>query len=567
MSQLDENAVLNAEKWLNTSIDEQAKQEIISLRENNVNEFNDAFYRTLEFGTGGLRGIMGIGTNRMNKYIVAMTTQGFCNYIAENNQGKQIKTVISYDSRNNSREFAKITARVMAANGFKVYLFEDIRPTPELSFAVRELKADAGVMLTASHNPKEYNGYKAYWNDGAQLTSPHDELVIEKVNAITDLSQVKMQDDDKNITIIGEDMDKIYLEKIKSISINSHCIKKQKDLKIVYTPLHGTGISLVPKALKAYGFENVICVKEQSIPDGNFPTCVSPNPEEPAALEMGIKLAKDLDADMLLATDPDADREAIAVKDNKGEWIILNGNQTASLLTYYLLSANKNANALKGNEYIIKTVVTTDLINKIAEDFSVEYFDVLTGFKHIASKIREHEGKKRYIGGGEESFGYLIGDFVRDKDAVSACCILAEMVACLKEEGINLYDFLLQLYTKYGFFQEKQVSITRKGKTGAEEIQKMMMDFRNNPPKQLDNDEVVEIIDYLETEKTQLPKSNVLQYLLKSGSKVSVRPSGTEPKIKFYFSIVIPMKDKGEVETLQTIAFEKIERIKQELGL
>lgn len=567
MSQLDKNAVLNAEKWLNTSIDEQAKQEIISLRENNVNEFNDAFYRTLEFGTGGLRGIMGIGTNRMNKYIVAMTTQGFCNYIAENNQGKQIKTVISYDSRNNSREFAKITARVMAANGFKVYLFEDIRPTPELSFAVRELKADAGVMLTASHNPKEYNGYKAYWNDGAQLTSPHDELVIEKVNAITDLSQVKMQDDDKNITIIGEDMDKIYLEKVKSISINSQCIKKQKDLKIVYTPLHGTGISLVPKALKAYGFENVICVKEQSIPDGNFPTCVSPNPEEPAALEMGIKLAKEIDADMLLATDPDADREAIAVKDNKGEWIILNGNQTASLLTYYLLSANKNANALKGNEYIIKTVVTTDLINKIAEDFSVEYFDVLTGFKHIASKIREHEGKKRYIGGGEESFGYLIGDFVRDKDAVSACCILAEMVACLKEEGTNLYDFLLQLYTKYGFFQEKQVSITRKGKTGAEEIQKMMMDFRNNPPKQLDNDEVVEIIDYLETEKTQLPKSNVLQYLLKSGSKVSVRPSGTEPKIKFYFSIVIPMKDKGEVETLQTIAFEKIERIKQELGL
>lgn len=567
MTQIDKNAAINAEKWLNTSIDEQAKQEIISLRENNVNEFNDAFYRTLEFGTGGLRGIMGIGTNRMNKYIVAMTTQGFSNYIAENNPGKQIKTVISYDSRNNSREFAKITARVMAANGFKVYLFEDIRPTPELSFAVRELKADAGVMLTASHNPKEYNGYKAYWNDGAQLTSPHDELVIEKVNAITDLSQVKMQDDDKNITIIGEDMDKIYLEKIKSISINSQCIKKQKDLKIVYTPLHGTGISLVPKALKAYGFENVICVKEQSIPDGNFPTCVSPNPEEPAALEMGIKLAKEIDADMLLATDPDADREAIAVKDNKGEWIILNGNQTASLLTYYLLSANKNANALKGNEYIIKTVVTTDLINRIAEDFSVEYFDVLTGFKHIASKIREHEGKKRYIGGGEESFGYLIGDFVRDKDAVSACCILAEMVACLKEEGTNLYDFLLQLYTKYGFFQEKQVSITRKGKTGAEEIQKMMMDFRNNPPKQLDNDEVVEIIDYLETEKTQLPKSNVLQYLLKSGSKVSVRPSGTEPKIKFYFSIVIPMKDKGEVESLQTIAFEKIERIKQELGL
>jgi phosphoglucomutase len=567
MQELDKNALANADNWLKGSIDQHAKQEIISLRESNVNEFNDAFYRTLEFGTGGLRGIMGIGTNRMNKYIVAMTTQGFCNYIAENNPEKQIRTVISFDSRNNSKDFAKITARVMAANGFEVYLFDDIRPTPELSFAVRELKADAGVMITASHNPKEYNGYKAYWNDGAQLTSPHDELVIERVNLITDLSQVKMQDDDKNITILGEEFDNIYLEKVKSLSINSDCIKKQKDLKIVYTPLHGTGISLVPKALKAYGFENVVCVEEQSIPDGNFPTCVSPNPEEPAALEMGIKLAKELDADMLLATDPDADREAIAVKNDKNEWIILNGNQTASLLSYYLLSANKNANLLKGNEYIIKTVVTTDLIKKMAEDFSVEYYDVLTGFKHIASKIRENEGKKRYIGGGEESFGYLIGDFVRDKDAVSACCILAEMVAWLKEEGTNLYDFLLQLYTKYGFYQEKQVSITRKGKTGAEEIQKMMMDFRNNPPKQLDNDEVVEIIDYLDTEKTQLPKSNVLQYLLKSGSKVSVRPSGTEPKIKFYFSIVIPMKDKGEVETLQTIAFEKIERIKQELGL
>jgi phosphoglucomutase len=567
MQELDKNALANADNWLKGSIDQHAKQEIISLRESNVNEFNDAFYRTLEFGTGGLRGIMGIGTNRMNKYIVAMTTQGFCNYIAENNPEKQIRTVISFDSRNNSKDFAKITARVMAANGFEVYLFDDIRPTPELSFAVRELKADAGVMITASHNPKEYNGYKAYWNDGAQLTSPHDELVIERVNLITDLSQVKMQDDDKNITILGEEFDNIYLEKVKSLSINSDCIKKQKDLKIVYTPLHGTGISLVPKALKAYGFENVVCVEEQSIPDGNFPTCVSPNPEEPAALEMGIKLAKELDADMLLATDPDADREAIAVKNDKNEWIILNGNQTASLLSYYLLSANKNANLLKGNEYIIKTVVTTDLIKKMAEDFSVEYYDVLTGFKHIASKIRENEGKKRYIGGGEESFGYLIGDFVRDKDAVSACCILAEMVAWLKEEGTNLYDFLLQLYTKYGFYQEKQVSITRKGKTGAEEIQKMMMDFRNNPPKQLDNDEVVEIIDYLETEKTQLPKSNVLQYLLKSGSKVSVRPSGTEPKIKFYFSIVIPMNDKGEYENLQTKAFEKIERIKKELGL
>lgn len=567
MKQLDENAVINAEKWLKGSIDESVKQEILSLKENNISEFNDAFYKTLEFGTGGLRGIMGIGTNRMNKYVIAMTTQGFCNYIRQNNPNEKIRTVISYDSRNNSKEFATITARVMAANGFDVFLFEDIRPTPELSFAVRELKANAGVMITASHNPKEYNGYKAYWNDGAQLTSPHDELVIEQVNAITDLAQVKMQDNDDNITIIGEEIDKIYLEKVKALSLNSDCIKKHKDLKIVYTPLHGTGIALIPRALKDYGFENVICVEEQSIPDGNFPTCVSPNPEDAAALELGMKLAKEIDADVLLATDPDADREAIALKDNKGEWIILNGNQTASLLTYYLLSARKESNLLKGKEFVIKTVVTTEMVKKIADSFNVECFDVLTGFKHIASKIKDLEGVKEYIGGGEESFGYLIGDFVRDKDSVSACCILAEMVVWAKEFHKSLYDFLLQMYTQYGFFLEKQVSITRKGKTGTEEIQEMMHTFRTNPPTALDNDEVVEVIDYLETKKTKLPKSNVLQYLLKSGSKVSVRPSGTEPKIKFYFSINFPMQNKEEYEHLQEQASQRIERIKTQLGL
>jgi phosphoglucomutase len=567
MQQLDKNAVINAEKWLKGSIDESVKQEILSLKENNISEFNDAFYKTLEFGTGGLRGVMGIGTNRMNKYVIAMTTQGFCNYIRQNNPNEKIRTVISYDSRNNSKEFATITARVMAANGFDVFLFEDIRPTPELSFAVRELKANAGVMITASHNPKEYNGYKAYWNDGAQLTAPHDELVIEQVNAITDLAQVKMQDNDDNITIIGEEIDKIYLEKVKALSLNSDCIKKHKDLKIVYTPLHGTGIALIPRALKDYGFENVICVEEQSIPDGNFPTCVSPNPEDVAALELGLKLAKEIDADVLLATDPDADREAIALKDNKGEWIILNGNQTASLLTYYLLSARKESNLLKGKEFVIKTVVTTEMVKKIADSFEVECFDVLTGFKHIASKIKDLEGIKEYIGGGEESFGYLIGDFVRDKDSVSACCILAEMVVWAKETHTSLYDFLLQMYTQYGFFLEKQVSITRKGKTGTEEIQQMMHTFRTNPPTALDNDEVVEVIDYLETEKTNLPKSNVLQYLLKSGSKVSVRPSGTEPKIKFYFSITFPMQNKEEYEHLQEQASQKIERIKTQLGL
>lgn len=567
MQQLDKTAVINAEKWLKGSIDESVKQEILLLKENNISEFNDAFYKTLEFGTGGLRGVMGIGTNRMNKYVIAMTTQGFCNYIRQNNPNEKIRTVISYDSRNNSKEFATITARVMAANGFDVFLFEDIRPTPELSFAVRELKANAGVMITASHNPKEYNGYKAYWNDGAQLTAPHDELVIEQVNAITDLAQVKMQDNDDNITIIGKEIDKIYLEKVKALSLNSDCIKKHKDLKIVYTPLHGTGIALIPRALKDYGFENVICVEEQSIPDGNFPTCVSPNPEDVAALELGLKLAKEIDADVLLATDPDADREAIALKDNKGEWIILNGNQTASLLTYYLLSARKESNLLKGKEFVIKTVVTTEMVKKIADSFEVECFDVLTGFKHIASKIKDLEGIKEYIGGGEESFGYLIGDFVRDKDSVSACCILAEMVVWAKETHTSLYDFLLQMYTQYGFFLEKQVSITRKGKTGTEEIQQMMHTFRTNPPTALDNDEVVEVIDYLETEKTNLPKSNVLQYLLKSGSKVSVRPSGTEPKIKFYFSITFPMQNKEEYEHLQEQASQKIERIKTQLGL
>lgn len=567
MTQLDMNACKNADKWLNSCIDESTKQEIIHLREENPEEFNDAFYKTLEFGTGGLRGIMGIGTNRMNSLIISMTTQGFCNYIRKNKPSGSIRSVVSHDSRNNSRDFALTTARVMAANGFEVFLVEDLRPTPLLSFAVRELNADAGVMITASHNPKEYNGYKAYWNDGAQLTTPHDELVIEEVNKIDDISLIKTQNDNTNITIIGKDIDDIYLNRIKSLSMDKGYISKHKDLRIVYTPLHGTGITLVPTALKHYGFENISIVEPQAIADGNFPTCISPNPEEPAALELGLQQAKKENADILLATDPDADREAIAVKKKDGEWILLNGNQTATLLSYYLIKRWEEEGKLNGNQYIIKTIVTSEIIRKISDSFKVECFDTLTGFKHIASKIKSLETTKEYIGGGEESFGYLIGDFVRDKDAISGCCILAEMAAYAAEKGQTLFDMMLELYIEHGFYYEKQVSITRKGKSGAEEIVSMMNNFRSMPPKELDGIHIEKIVDYLEAEKTGLPKSNVLQFFLADGSKVSVRPSGTEPKIKFYFSICSSMNNIAEYEQKEIEANAKIERIKQDLGL
>ena len=567
MTKLDVNACNNADRWLNGCIDESTKQEILRMREENPEEFNDAFYRTLEFGTGGLRGIMGLGTNRMNFITVSMTTQGFCNYIKQKKTQEEVRCVISHDSRNNSRNFALTTARVMAANGFKVFLFEDMRPTPELSFAVRELKADAGVMITASHNPKEYNGYKAYWNDGAQLTAPDDELVIEQVNQITDISQVKTQQGDENITIIGKDIDQVYIDRVKSLSLDNGYISRNKGLKIVYTPLHGTGIKLIPQALKAYGFDNVSIVEPQAVADGNFPTCVSPNPEEPAALELGLQQAQRENADILLATDPDADREALAVKKKNGEWILLNGNQTASLFTYYLLKRWSEEGRLTGNQYIIKTIVTTELVRKIAESFNVECYDTLTGFKHIAAKIKSMEGKKEYIGGGEESFGYLIGDFVRDKDSVSGCCILAEMAAYASDKGQTLYDMLLDIYAQYGFYQEKQVSIVRKGQSGAEEIKAMMTTFRTNPHTSLAGEKVERIADYLECEKTGLPSSNVLQYFLSDGSKVSVRPSGTEPKIKFYFSICSKFEAPSLYEQKQTEAMQKIETLKHEMGL
>lgn len=578
MANIDLSAQKNAQQWLDSnSISSSTKDIIKDMMQNNIEQFNESFYRNLEFGTGGLRGIMGIGTNRMNQYTVAMATQGFANYIIESNPNKEIKAVISFDNRNNSKEFAQITARVMAANGFKVFLFKELRPTPELSYAVRYFGCDAGVMLTASHNPKEYNGYKAYWNDGGQLVSPHDTFVIEQVVKITDYSQVKIQESLDNITIVEKSFDDNYLEEVLKLSLNPQIIKKHSDIKICYTPLHGTGITLVPKALEMYGFKNVNIVSEQAIIDGNFPSCKSPNPEENSAMEMGIKLAKEIDADILLATDPDADRVGIAVKDQCNEFILINGNQTATVLTYYILKTLKETSRLKGNEYTIKTIVTSELIKKVSESFGVKNYDVFTGFKFIADKILQLEGKEKYICGGEESYGFSIGDFVRDKDAVSACCMIAEVCAWAKEQGKTFFDILLDIYLEYGFFKEELISITKQGKQGAEEIQNMMLAFRENPPKTLIGLEVVRIKDYQKQlnidlknnteEALDFPKSNVLQFFLEDGSKVSVRPSGTEPKIKFYFGVYNKLHSIEDYPELLKKANEKISRIIGELGL
>ena len=578
MANMDLSAQKNAQQWLDSnSIDSSTKDIIKDMMLNNIEQFNESFYRNLEFGTGGLRGIMGIGTNRMNQYTVAMATQGFANYIIESNPNKEIKAVISFDNRNNSKEFAQITARVMAANGFKVFLFKELRPTPELSYAVRYFGCDAGVMLTASHNPKEYNGYKAYWNDGGQLVSPHDTLVIEKVMKITDYSQVKIQENLDNITILEKSFDDKYLEEVLKLSLNPQIINKHSDIKICYTPLHGTGITLVPKALEMYGFKNINIVSQQAIIDGNFPSCKSPNPEEHSAMELGIKLAKEIDADILLATDPDADRVGIAVKDQCNEFILINGNQTATVLTYYILKTLKETSRLKGNEYTIKTIVTSELIKKVSESFGVKNYDVFTGFKFIADKILQLEGKEKYICGGEESYGFSIGDFVRDKDAVSACCMIAEVCAWAKEQGKTFFDILLDIYLEYGFFKEELISITKQGKQGAEEIQNMMLVFRENPPKTLIGLEVVRIKDYQKQlnidlknnteEALDFPKSNVLQFFLEDGSKVSVRPSGTEPKIKFYFGVYNKLHSIEDYPELLKKANEKISRIISELGL
>lgn len=530
----NKNYLERAKSWLSESFDKETRDEVTELMKNEK-MLEDAFYRNLEFGTGGLRGIMGAGTNRMNKYVVGMATQGFANYItAAYPAGTPLSVAISYDSRNNSREFAEITASVFAANGFTVYIFDDIRPTPELSFAIRHFKCNAGVMVTASHNPKEYNGYKAYWEDGAQITAPHDVKIIEEVSKISDPSMVKFEGGNGKIIKIGKEVDKVYLDSILSLLLSPESVKRHADMKIVYSPLHGTGTVLVPAALRQTGFTHVIPQPQQSVADGNFPTVKSPNPEEHSALELSIALAEEKGADLVMATDPDADRVGIAVRDDNGKMVLLNGNQTASILTYYLLTRWSESGKLGKDTYMVKTIVTTELMRAIADSFGVKMYNVLTGFKYIAEVVREQEGKGTFIGGGEESYGFNAGEFVRDKDAVITCCLIAECAAWAKDAGMSLYQLLMHIYKKYGYYRESLVSITKKGKDGLEEIGMMMKDMRNNPPKELAGSPVIKTIDY-KNDNTGLPKSNVLQFFSQDGSVVSVRPSGTEPKIKFYF--------------------------------
>ncbi len=548
MNNIDPKIIERAKGWLTDLYDAETQNQVRHMLDNDPDELVESFYRNLEFGTGGLRGIMGAGTNRMNIYTVAMATQGFANYIKKMNAGKKdLSIAISYDGRNNSPAFANITADVMSANGIKVYIFDCLRPTPELSFAVRQMKCDAGVMVTASHNPKEYNGYKAYWNDGGQLVAPHDKNVIAEVEKITDPSMVNFKRNPALITVLDEKFDKIYLDKVLGLSLSLDLIKKHKDIRIVYTPIHGTGRRLVPEILKMKGFENVYCVEEQMVVDGNFPTVKSPNPEEPAAMALAVKKAQEVNADLVMATDPDADRVGIAVKDDKGEFILLNGNQTASIFVYYLLTRWNELGKLTGKEYIVKTIVTTELLFEMAKKYNVDRYDVLTGFKYIADKILELEGKEQFIGGGEESYGYLAGDFVRDKDAVIATSMIAEATAWAAEQGKTPYQLLMDIYREFGLYKEKLVSLTKKGISGTEEIKAMMERLRNTPPTEFDGDKVVEIRDYKLSEAKNLasgavtpinlPKSDVLQFFTESGSKITVRPSGTEPKIKFYFGM------------------------------
>jgi phosphoglucomutase len=569
---IDPIVLKRANTWLNGNFDEETKSLVREMIEKNPAELTDAFYRDLEFGTGGLRGIMGAGTNRMNKYTVGMATQGLANYLLKMFPDVHpIQAAISYDSRNNSSLFAKITAEVFAANGFRVYLFDDIRPTPELSFAIRHLKCQTGVMLTASHNPKEYNGYKAYWDDGAQMIAPHDVNVIAEVQKITSVEDVRWTGNPENIIPVGKEIDEAYLARVLELSLSPDMIRLQKNLKIVYTPLHGCGRRIVPEILKRFGFENVTTVKEQMIADGNFPTVRSPNPEEQDALTLAITKAREIDADLVMATDPDADRVGIALKNAKGEFILLNGNQTAALLFYYILHQWEEKKMIKGKEYIVSTIVTTELLKCIADKFGVGYFECLTGFKFIADVIRKQEGKMTYIVGGEESFGYLIGDFVRDKDAVSACALLAEAAAWMACQEKSLFDLLIRIYQELGFYKEHLISVTKKGKTGAEEIQKMMVDYRQSPPTHINNSKVILTRDYLTlreknmiagTEKViDLPQSNVLQFILEDGSRISVRPSGTEPKIKFYFGVKESLGSIADYDHKNSILTKKISDI------
>lgn len=582
---MDNNTLLNevisrAQVWLNGNYNEETKAEVKRMMDaEDKTELIECFYRDLEFGTGGLRGIMGVGTNRMNIYTVGAATQGLSNYLkAQFPDVPQISVVIGHDCRNNSRLFSEISANIFSANGIKVYLFEDLRPTPEASFAIRHLGCQSGIILTASHNPKEYNGYKAYWNDGAQMIAPHDKNVITEVLNITNVDDIKFQGNPELIEIIGEAIDNAFIEKIKTITLSPDSIKRNSDLKIVYTPIHGTGVKLVPQALREFGFTNIIPVPEQNVVSGDFPTVVSPNPEEPAALEMAVNKAKEVDADIVMASDPDADRLGIAVKDDKGEWILVNGNQTALIFTYYLLRRWKELGKITGKEFVVKTIVTTEIIKQIADSYEVEMYDCFTGFKWIAAVIRENEGKKQYIGGGEESYGFLPEDFVRDKDAVSSCTLMAEIAAWAKDNGKTLFELIQDIYLEYGYGKEKGISVVRKGKSGAEEIVKMMSDFRSTPPKEIAGSPVAIIKDYKTLKQTNVATgevidlvmpatSDVLQYFTEDGTKISVRPSGTEPKIKFYIEVRGEMKTRADYDAADAAANAKVDAVRASLGV
>ena len=562
--------------WLTGNFDQATKEEVKKL-EANPTELTESFYRNLEFGTGGLRGIMGVGTNRMNKYTVGMATQGFANYLKQTYPGGVIRIAIAHDSRNNSRFFAEIVANVMGANGIKVFLFEALRPTPELSFAIRHLGCQGGVVCTASHNPKEYNGYKAYWSDGGQLVPPHDTNVIKEVDKIASVDDVQWEGGKANISLIGKELDEAYINLVKSLSVYPEVIARQHDLKIVYTPIHGTGITLVPEVLKRFGFTNVTIVQEQAVPDGNFPTVVYPNPEESEAMSIGLKKAKELDADILLGTDPDADRVGIAIKDRQGNWVLMNGNQTAVLAFNYLIEARKAKGIAQANDMVVKTIVTTDMIDNIAAKSGIKCYNVLTGFKWIAELIREKEETENYVIGGEESYGLMIGSKLRDKDAVSAVAFLCEMAAYEKDKGKTLYDKLIDLYVQYGFFKEHLISITKKGMNGQKEIADMMEVYRSNPPKLINGAAVVQLLDYelqqgknLQTGeewKIKLPKSNVLQFILADGTKISARPSGTEPKIKFYFSVNTKLNSAADFDKVHAELNARIDGIIKDMQL
>ncbi|WP_418692232.1 phospho-sugar mutase, partial [Alistipes putredinis] len=576
---LEQQVLAKAQKWLDGNYDAETKKQVKYLMDNDMKELVESFYKDLEFGTGGLRGVMGVGTNRMNIYTVGAATQGLSNYLKRNFAGEEIRVVVGHDSRNNSRMFAERVADIFASNGFTVFLFDALRPTPELSFAIRELKCQSGVVITASHNPKEYNGYKAYWSDGSQVTAPHDKNIIDEVEKITEVDQVLTGRNPQNIRALGKDFDELYLNKIYELSLSPESVKRFHDMKIVYSPMHGAGVRLVPESLKRFGFTNVQLVPEQAVIDGNFPTVESPNPEERKTMSMAIDLAKKVKADLVLATDPDSDRIGVAMPDENGEYVLLNGNQTLVLLMTYQLTRWAELGRLNGHQYVIKTIVTTEMVDAVADYFKVKCYECLTGFKYIAKIIRGHEGTDmQYIGGGEESFGYLAGDYVRDKDGVSACSLAAEAAAWVRDTmGISLYEWLKQLYVKYGFYQEGLVSVVRTGKEGAELIQRMMVDYRANPPKEILGSPVVKINDIQTLEsfdvrtgkKTHLEqdKSNVLQWYTEDGTRVCVRPSGTEPKIKFYFGVKAALPSVADYEKVRAELNDKIEWIKKELKL